>query len=239
MGCPSRLVSATSVLLLLSCASSSPDPPADTADHAVPDRPPDVDVEVEEPPAAAATPVPWRLPRPRLQVNVRAPEAAVRERKRELRTESSRIERSRERLVGAWSFVHGETIGMAIFEDSGRLVLQALGGERVTLNFRVLRPPSDGPGHLQLRSAPDSSTADSAAVASGAAGEEHERFRALFKWRAAGQLDLQVPRAGEEWPREFGRDRYRLFKNVEDAVRILERREHRRLYGTPRTRRTD
>lgn len=233
----SRLVSTTSALLLLACASS-PDPPVDPAERAVPDRPPDVKVEVEGPPASFAPPVPWWLPRPRLQVNVRAPEAAVRERERSRRTASSRIERSRERLVGAWSFVHGKTIGMAIFESSGRIILQALGGQRVTLAFRVLRAPEDEPGRLQLRSAPDSAASDSSGLASGAAGGEHERYRALFKWRGAGQVDLQVPRAGEEWPREFGRDRYRLFKNVEDAIRFLERREHQ-LFETPATRRTD
>lgn len=238
MGWPARLVSATSVLLILSCASTAPDPPASSADHAVPARPPDVQVEVEEPPPAAAAPVHWRLPRPRLQVHVRAPEAAVRERSRTRRTASGRIERSRERLVGAWSFVHGETIGMAIFESSGRIVLQALGGQRVTLGFRVLRAPEEEPGRLQLRPVPDSTASDSSGPAAGAAGEGHERFRALFKWRGVGRVDLQVPRAGEEWPREFGRDRYRLFKNVEDAVRFLERREHQRLEA-PATRRAD
>ena len=228
MRCSARLVSTTSALLLMACASSSPEPPRETpADRDVPAPPPDVQVQVAGPSGPAAFPVPWRVPRPHVEVHVRAPKAAVRERVREDGAVSE-VEVARKRLQGAWSFVYGETIGMAIFEDSGKLVLQALGGDKVSLTFRVLRAPGatgSEPGRLQLRPAADSSTRDPALSAGG--GELPRRFRALFKWRSAGQVDLQVPVAGEDWPREFGRDRYRLFRDVQEAIRFLERRERR------------
>ena len=225
---PARLVSTTSALLLLACASSPPEPPRDTpADRRVPGPPPEVQVQVAGPSAPSEFPVPWRVPRPHVEVHVRAPEAAVRER---IRDEGavSEVEVARKRLQGAWTFVYGETIGMAIFDGSGKLVLQALGGDKVSLTFRVLRAPGatgSQPGRLQLRTAPDSSTPGPSLDPE--ADDRPLRFRALFKWRSAGQVDLQVPMAGEQWPREFGRDRYRLFRNVQDAIRFLERRERR------------
>lgn len=223
-----RLVSTTSVLLLLACASSHPDPPRDApADRRVPGPPPEVQVQVAGPSAPAAFPVPWRVPRPHVEVHVRAPEAAVRERVRD-EGAVSEVEVARKRLEGAWSFVYGETIGMAIFDGQGKLVLQALGGDKVSLTFRVLRAPGatgSEAGRLQLRTAPDSSTPGPSV--SPDRRVPPRRFRALFKWRSAGQVDLQIPAAGEEWPREFARDRYRLFRNVQDAIRFLERRERR------------
>ncbi len=224
---PARLVSTTSALLLMACASSPPVPPPDApAEPGVP-RPPEVQVQVAGPQLSPVSPIPWRVPRPQLEVHVRTPEAAVRERVRE-NGAVSEVEVARKRLQGAWSFVYGETIGMAIFDDSGTLVLQALGGDRVSLTFRVLRAPGGGAeaGRLQLRLASDSASTGS--ESSPGAGESLRRFRALFKWRSAGQVDLQVPAAGERWPREFSRDRYRLFRDVEEAIRFLERRERRK-----------
>lgn len=234
-----RLVSTTSALLLLACASSPPEPPRETpADRRVPGPPADVQVQVAGPSAPAAFPVPWRVPRPHVDVDVRAPEAAVRERIRE-DDAVSEIEVARERLEGAWSFVYGETVGMAIFDGSGKLVLQALGGDKVSLTFRVLRAPGargSEAGRLQLRTAPDSSTPGPSLNPDD--GSSRLRFRALFKWRSAGQVDLQVPTAGEDWPASFGRDRFRLFRNVEEAIRYLERRE-RRWSDTPGQHRAD
>lgn len=226
---PARLGATFSTLLLLSCASSAPDPPPEppvdraatdspaAADAArVPDPPQKVRVELDGPAAPSLVRLPWIVPRPRLQVHVRAPDAAVRRRVR--RTESD-VQRARRRLQGAWSFVHGETIGMAIFEESGHLVLQALGGEKVDLTYRVVRAPGPDAGRLQLRAVPDSAGPGSTA------GEGHPRFRTLFKWRSSGQVDLQVPVGGEAWPEEFGADRFRLFRDVEEALRYLQRRE--------------
>lgn len=226
---PARLASTTSALLLLACASSPPDPPDEThSGDRVPSPPPEVRVQVSGPPVSAGFPVPWRVTRPHLELDVRAPEAATRERLRE-EGGVSEVEVARKRLEGAWSFVYGETVGMAIFAASGELTLQALGGDKVSLTFRVLRAPGatgTEPGRLQLRTAPDSSTPGPSAGPD--PGDTRLRFRALFKWRSAGQVDLQVPAAGEDWPGEFGRDRYRLFRNVEEAIRFLERRERRR-----------
>lgn len=226
---PARLVSSMSTLLVMACASSPPEPPRDApADPGVPGPPPEVQVQVAGPQLSPLSPIPWRVPRPQLEVNVRTPEAAVRERSRE-NGAVSEVEVARKRLEGAWSFVYGETIGMAIFKDSGKLVLQALGGEKVTLTFRVLRAPGatvSEAGRLQLRLASDSAAARPRSSAD--AGASLRRFRALFKWRSDGQVDLQVPAAGKSWPREFDRDRYRLFRNVQEAIRFLERRERRR-----------
>lgn len=227
---PERLVFTTSALLLLACASSLPDPPREAlTEGRVPGPPPKVQVQVAGPSAPTVFPVPWRVTRPHLELNVRAPEAARRDRLHEERAVSD-VEVARKQLEGAWSFVYGETIGMAIFDASGELVLQALGGDKVSLTFRVLRAAgSTGsePGRLQLRTAPDSSTPGPSTRPD--TNRAPLRFRALFKWRSAGQVDLQVAAVGEDWPREFGRDRYRLFRNVEDAIRFLERRESRRL----------
>ena len=236
MSLSARLATITSAILLISCASSSPEPPATPAERRVPAPPPEVQVQVESPPVSAVSPVPWRLPRPHLHLNVRAPEAAVRYRERR---SVSGIERARDRLDGAWSFVYGGTIGMAIFESSGRLVLQALDGEKVSLTFRVLRAPgSTGsePGRLQLLTAPDS--AAPGPTTDFDPGELRLRFRALFKWRSAGQVDLQVPAAGADWPDEFGADRFRLFRNVEDALRFLEE-SRRRWSDVPEAHRAD
>lgn len=225
MSLTARLASTLSALLMLSCASSPPGPPESPAERRVPEPPPEVRVQIESPPASAVAPVPWRQPRPRLQLNVRAPEAAVRYRRRH---SGSGIGRARDRLQGAWSFVYGETVGMAIFESTGRLVLQALDGDKVALTFRVLRAPGatgSEPGHLQLRTAPDSSAPGPSTGRD--AGDLRLRFRALFKWRSTGQVDLQVPAAGEEWPEEFGADRYRLFRDVEEALRFLQRSQRR------------
>lgn len=234
---PARLGATLSVLLLLSCASSAPEPPADpgaragndsavtAADGArVPDPPPKVRVDVDGPASPSLVRLPWIVPRPRLQVHVRAPDAAVRSRVR--RTESD-LQRARRRLQGAWSFVQGETVGMAIFEESGRLVFQAMGGEKVSLDYRVVRAPGPDAGRVQLRTLPDSGASGPAAGATpgGDGGDERRRFRALFKWRSSGQLDLQVPVGGGAWPKEFGPDRYRLFRDVEEALRYLHRRE--------------
>lgn len=227
MSLSARLASTLSALLLLSCASSPPEPPESPAERRVPEPPPEVQVQIESPPASALAPVPWRQPRPRLQLNVRAPEAAVRYRRRHSGSGSG-IERARDRLQGAWSFVYGGTVGMAIFEPSGRLVLQALDGDKVALTFRVLRAPGatgSEPGHLQLRTAPDSSAPGPSTGHD--AGDLRLRFRALFKWRSTGQVDLQVPAAGEDWPEEFGADRYRLFRDVEEALRFLGRSQRR------------
>lgn len=225
---PARLGATVSTLLLLSCASSAPGPPVEPGDRAatdspaaadearVPDPPPKVRVEVDGPAAPSPGRLPWIVLRPRLQVHVRAPDAAVR------RTESD-VQRARRRLQGAWSFVHGETIGMAIFEKSGGLVLQALGGEKVGLTYRVLRAPGPDAGRLQLRTEPD--TSGSGPTAGTGSGGELRRFRTLFKWRSSGQVDLQVPDAGEAWPEEFDADRLRLFRDVEEALRYLQRRE--------------
>lgn len=236
---PARLVSTTSALLLLACASSPPDPPGQApSDGRVPGPPPKVQVQVAGPSVSTVFPVPWRVTRPRLELDVRAPEAAARERRHE-DGPVREVEMARKRLEGAWSFVYGETIGMAIFNSSGELVFQALGGERVSLTFRVLRAPGAAgsePGRLQLRTVPDSSTPGPRAGPD--PGDTRSRFRAVFKWRSAGQVDLQVPTAGEDWPREFGRDRYRLFRNVEEAIRFLERRERRRS-DVPRRHRLD
>lgn len=217
---PARLGATLSVLLLLSCASSAPGPPPTSPRSVIPDRPPEVDVDVEGPSAPSLAHVPWVMPPPRLHVHVRAPDAAVRHRAR--RAESA-VREARRRLEGAWSFVFGETIGMAIFDRDGRLVLQALGGDKVALTYRVVRPPGSDPGRLDLRSAPDSSAPGPAAGPDD--GDRRLRFRTLFKWRSAGQLDLQIPADGEGWPEEFGTDRYRLFRDVESALRFLRRRQ--------------
>lgn len=236
---PARLVSTTSALLVLACASSPPESTRETpADRRVPGPPPEVQVQVAGPSAPSAFPVPWRVPRPHVDVHVRAPEAALRER---LRGDDpvSKVEVARKRLEGAWSFVYGQTVGMAIFEGSGKLVLQALGGDKVSLTFRVLRAPgADGSeaGRLQLRTAPDSSTPGPSLDPDDERSQL--RFRALFKWRSAGQVDMQVPTAGDDWPASFGRDRFRLFRDVEEAIRYLERRE-RRWLDTPEQRRAD
>lgn len=216
-----RVGSVALAVLTAACASSRPDPPGSSTRGAVPERPPDVTVEVESPPVSAAFPIPWTVPRPRLHLHVRPPAAAVRARSRR---HATRLERARRRLEGAWSFVYGETIGMAIFERSGELVLQALGGDKVALRYRVLRAPGSEPGRIQLRPAPDS-----AAPGPGSARpfdrDRRARYRALFKWRSTGQLDLQIPTGGRDWPESFARDRYRLFRDVEEAVRYLERNE--------------
>lgn len=234
-----RLASTTSALLLLACASSSPDPPRESpADGRVPGPPPEVQVQVTGPSVSTVFPVPWRATRPHLEIDVRAPEAATRERLLEDGSVRA-VEVARERLEGAWSFVYGETIGMAIFAPSGELILQALGGGKVSLTFRVLRAPGatgSEPGRLQLRMAADTSARGADAGADTA--DTRPRFRALFKWRSAGQVDLQVPTAGEDWPREFDRHRYRLFRDVEEALRFLEQRQ-RRLSDVPRQHRSD
>lgn len=209
-----------SVLLLLACASSSPEPPRERAERSIPERPSGADVELESPPSPIpAERIPWIQTRPNVRVRVRAPEAAVRQ---FARRSESELTKSRRRLQGAWSFVVGETIGMAIFDRSGRFLLQAVGGEVVSFAYRVVRPPGPDPGRLQLRMAADSSGPPGETSGS---GEVPLRFRALFEWRSDGRVDLQVPRPGEPWPETFDDGRLRLFKDVEDAVRHLRRRE--------------
>lgn len=205
------------VLLLTACATAAPRPTEEPADgREVPDPPAAVHPEVAPPDVPSVYAVPWLRPRPRLRIDVRPPEAAVQLRSRR---SASGIERTRRRLQGAWSFVYGESLGMAIFDRSGRLVLQAVGGEKVVLRYAVERAPGSDPGRVLLRVAPDSA-APGPSTRSGPV-ERPRRFRALFKWRSSRALDLQVPRAGEDWPEEFGRDRYRLFRDVEEALRYL------------------
>lgn len=229
-----RLAATLSALLPLACASSPTEAPRDPTDRRIPDRPSAVEFQVDSPSIRAPfDPIPWFQPRPRLRVDVRAPEPAVR---RRARRSASPVRKARRRLQGAWSFVYGRTIGMAIFERTGGLVLQPLDGEKVTLTYRVVRPPGADPGRLQLRPAADSS----APVPGEGAGSEgvRLRYRVLFKWRSSGRVDLQVPAAGEPWPEEFTRHRYRLFRDVREAVRYLHRRE-RGFSGTARVDRVE
>lgn len=223
---PARLGATILVLLLAACATAAPRAPVSRSGDEVPDPPPAVNVDVTPPEVPAALTVPWLRPRPHLRVDIRPPESAVRLRSRR---SASGIEDARRRLEGAWSFVYGGTIGMAIFDRSGRLLLQAVGGEEVVLRYLVEKAPGSGPGHVLFR--PAAGATGPAPSADSPPGERPRRFRALFKWRSTRQVDLQVPREGEDWPEGFGPDRYRLFRDVEAALRFLRRSERRR--GAP------
>lgn len=235
---PARLAATGLALLLAGCAAASRAPVERDA-APVPDPPPPVDLDLEPPEAPDLLPdllrATWLRPRPRTHFGVRAPECA-----RELRARrtESRIDRARRRLEGAWSFVYGETIGMAIVGADGRFVLQAVGGEKVVLRYDLVRAPGSGPGRLVFRPAPDSAASGAGTAAARAEAEGPGPLRALFKWRSAREVDLQVRPAGGAWPEGFGRDRYRLFRDVEEALRYL-RRSHRIQRARARRYRTD
>lgn len=219
--------------LFVACATGAHRSPSPRSGEEVPDPPPAVQVDVTPPEVPSLPFVPWLRPRPRLRVDVRPPEAAVRLRSRR---SSSGVEGARHRLQGAWSFVYGGTIGMAIFDRSGRLILQAVGGEKIVLRYTVEEAPGSGAGRVLLRTAPDSAAPGPSTASD--AGDAPRRFRALYQWRSARRVDLQVPRAGQAWPEGFGPDRYRLFRDVEAALQLLQRNE-RELYGPAREHRAD
>lgn len=217
-----RLGATLLVLLLAACATAGPRATVSRSEDEVPDPPPAGHVDVNPPEVPAALTVPWLRPRPHLRVDIRPPEAAVQLRSRR---SASGIENARRRLQGAWSFVYRGTIGMAIFDRSGQLVLQAVGGEKIVLRYFVEEAPGSGPGHVLFRAAPD--TTGPGPSTGSRVQDRPRRFRALFKWRSVHQVDLQVPRAGKDWPEGFGPDRYRLYRDVEAALRFLRRSERR------------
>lgn len=228
-----RLGATLLVPLLAACATASHRSPSPRSGDDVPDPPPAVQVDVTPPETPVVPFAPWLHPRPRPRVEVRPPEAAVRLRSRR---SASGVEGARRRLQGAWSFVYGGTIGMAIFDRSGRLILQAVDGRKISLRYAVMEAPGSGPGRVLLRTAPDSAAPGPSAASD--AEDAPRRFRALFKWRSARRVDLQVPPAGRAWPEEFGPDRYRLFRDVEAALRLLRRNE-RELRGPAPEHRAD
>lgn len=128
-----------------------------------------------------------------------------------------------DRLAGAWVFVHGGSLGLAIFGEDGRFTLQEVGGDPVVLRYRVEAAPDGAPGRIRFRTA---------------AGDSAVKVRSIYKWRSPEEVDLQIGRPGSSVPPgEFDRRRIRLFSDVPSAVRYIRRRDH--LAPTPPLHRAD